>query len=76
MNFINEENEVLTFDGFVDDTFNALLEITTEFSAGDHRTEVDLINFLSNQITRHLIFGDTSGEAFNNGGLTHTSFTN
>ena len=74
MNFVDKENKILTFDGFVDDTFNALLEIATEFSTGDHRAEVDLINFLANQIAWHLIFGDTSSEAFDNGGLTHTGF--
>ena len=74
MELVDEEDDFVVADGFIDDAFEAFLEFAAVFRAGDERGEVNLVNLFADEVAGNVVFSDSGGEAFDNGGFPDAGF--
>ncbi len=75
VHFIDEEDDVpLGVGHFFERRFEALLELTAVLGPGYQGAHVQLDEALVLEAFGHVAFDDALGQAFNNGGFTHTRF--
>ena len=60
---------------FLDDPFEAFLELAAVHGAGDQRADVQLQDALVQQGSGYVAFQDALRQAFHDGGLPHARFT-
>ena len=73
-----DEQDDLAFGrlDFLEDGFEALLEFAAELGPGNQRAHVERDDFLIFQTFGHVAADDALGQTFDDGGLSHTRFTN
>src|SRR5690606_4073149 len=72
---VDEGDDVLVAADLVDDLLHPFLEVTAITSAGDETGEVDLDHTAIAQDVRNVAVGDALGDAFDDGRLAHSGFT-
>ena len=76
MDLIDEEDDTtIALGNLVDDTLQALLELTFIFGSCHQSTHVERVELLVLQILGHIASYDTSCQSLNDGGLTCTRLT-
>ena len=74
MDFVNEQDGAGCFQ-FVDDAFQAFLELPAVHGASNQRTNVQLQHPFTKQRSRHITFHDALRQAFDDGSFAHSRFT-
>jgi len=75
VDLVNEQDDVACGLYLAQQTLDPLLELATELGARHKAGEVQQKNFLIPQTDGHLTLGNALGNAFGDGGLAHTGFT-
>ncbi len=73
--FVDEQDRVLDAADFGHHRFDSFLELTAILCAGDHHRQVEHDDAFVGQDFRNFAFDDSLCEAFDDGGLAHTRFT-
>ena len=76
VDFINEKDHVPVFLQFVHDGLHALFKLAAVFGSGYEGSQVQGNHPLIKQHPGNLPLHNAQGQAFHDGGLTHTGFTN
>ena len=75
VHFVDEKDDVLRATNLVHDGLDALFKLTAILGASDHQSEVEGDHALLTQDFGHVAIHDLLSQAFDDGGLAHTGFT-
>src|SRR5699024_8512053 len=75
VDLVDEQDDVATLVDLLEYLLQALLEVTAVAGASNQGTQVQGVNLLIAQGLRDLAVDDIQGQALDDGGLTHTRFT-
>jgi hypothetical protein len=74
VHLVDKEDRFRAMLQFVKHTSNPLLELSTEFSPGDHRSHVEQVNIRSLQLSGHVITGNPLRDSVRHRGFSNAWF--